>query len=157
MGRKFGFSCSWNRAVGISAAKGRISRTIGVPVEFTKVLPGPLKHTFLVVLIALCGCRQAELPICVSSTELSAQYGYDKAAADAKYKGKALVVNGLVRSVGLYGKEVDLQGEFYSVRASGADFSALRKGQEVTLKCRGDGIPLPSMWRAGHAARSRYG
>ncbi len=32
MGRKHGFSFSWKRAVGISAAKGRISRKVGVPL-----------------------------------------------------------------------------------------------------------------------------
>jgi hypothetical protein len=32
MGRKFGFSFSWKRAMGISAAKGRISRKIGIPL-----------------------------------------------------------------------------------------------------------------------------
>jgi len=32
MGRKFGFSFSWKRALGISAAKGKISRAIGVPL-----------------------------------------------------------------------------------------------------------------------------
>ena len=32
MGRKYGFSFSWNRALGISAAKGRISRQIGIPL-----------------------------------------------------------------------------------------------------------------------------
>ncbi|MDZ7620504.1 MAG: hypothetical protein U1E05_26170 [Patescibacteria group bacterium] len=32
MGRKYGFSFSWKRAIGISAAKGRISRKIGVPL-----------------------------------------------------------------------------------------------------------------------------
>jgi hypothetical protein len=34
MGKKFGFSFSWKRALGISAAKGRLSRKIGIP--FTK-------------------------------------------------------------------------------------------------------------------------
>jgi hypothetical protein len=29
---KFGFSWSWKRALGISAAKGRISREIGIPL-----------------------------------------------------------------------------------------------------------------------------
>ena len=29
---KFGFSWSWKRALGISAAKGRLSRAIGVPL-----------------------------------------------------------------------------------------------------------------------------
>jgi hypothetical protein len=32
MGRKFGSSFSWKRAMGISAAKGRISRKIGIPL-----------------------------------------------------------------------------------------------------------------------------
>ena len=32
MGRKFGFSFSWKRASGISAAKGKLSRAIGVPL-----------------------------------------------------------------------------------------------------------------------------
>lgn len=32
MGRKYGFSFSWKRAVGISAAKGRLSRSIGIPL-----------------------------------------------------------------------------------------------------------------------------
>jgi hypothetical protein len=32
MGRKFGFSFSWKRALGISAAKARLSRKIGIPL-----------------------------------------------------------------------------------------------------------------------------
>jgi hypothetical protein len=32
MGRKFGFSFSAKRALGISAAKGRISRATGIPL-----------------------------------------------------------------------------------------------------------------------------
>jgi hypothetical protein len=32
MGRKFGFSFSWKRALGISGAKARISRMIGIPL-----------------------------------------------------------------------------------------------------------------------------
>lgn len=32
MGRKFGFSWSWKRAVGISGMKARISRRIGIPL-----------------------------------------------------------------------------------------------------------------------------
>lgn len=32
MGKKYGFSFSWKRALGISAAKGRISRKIGIPL-----------------------------------------------------------------------------------------------------------------------------
>lgn len=32
MGKKHGFSFSWKRALGISAAKGRLSRKLGVPL-----------------------------------------------------------------------------------------------------------------------------
>jgi len=32
MGRKFGFSFSWRRALGLSAAKGKVSRAIGIPL-----------------------------------------------------------------------------------------------------------------------------
>ena len=32
MGRKFGFSFSWKRALGISAAKAKLSRELGVPL-----------------------------------------------------------------------------------------------------------------------------
>ncbi len=35
MGRKYGFSFSWKRALGISAAKGRLSRQIGIPLTRT--------------------------------------------------------------------------------------------------------------------------
>lgn len=30
--RKYGFSFSWKRAVGLSAAKGKLSRAIGIPL-----------------------------------------------------------------------------------------------------------------------------
>lgn len=32
MSRKFGFSFSWKRALGISAAKGKLSKAIGIPL-----------------------------------------------------------------------------------------------------------------------------
>src|SRR5438034_1387500 len=32
MGRKFGFSFSWKRALGISSFKGKVSRLIGIPL-----------------------------------------------------------------------------------------------------------------------------
>lgn len=32
MGRKYGFSFSWKRALGVSSAKGRLSRQIGIPL-----------------------------------------------------------------------------------------------------------------------------
>jgi hypothetical protein len=32
MGRKMGFSFSWKRATGLSAAKGKLSRKLGIPL-----------------------------------------------------------------------------------------------------------------------------
>jgi len=32
MGKKFGISFSWKRATGISAAKGKLSRRVGIPL-----------------------------------------------------------------------------------------------------------------------------
>lgn len=32
MGKKFGFSFSWKRALGISGAKSKISKSIGIPL-----------------------------------------------------------------------------------------------------------------------------
>jgi hypothetical protein len=32
LGKKFGFSFSWKRALGISGTKGRISRKLGIPL-----------------------------------------------------------------------------------------------------------------------------
>ncbi|MCF6285329.1 MAG: hypothetical protein L3K26_09085 [Candidatus Hydrogenedentes bacterium] len=32
MGKKYGFSFSWKRAIGISSAKGKLSRKIGIPL-----------------------------------------------------------------------------------------------------------------------------
>jgi hypothetical protein len=32
MGKKFGFSFSWKRAIGISAAKGKLSKQLGIPL-----------------------------------------------------------------------------------------------------------------------------
>jgi hypothetical protein len=31
--RKYGFSFSWKRAIGLSAAKGKLSRRIGIPLS----------------------------------------------------------------------------------------------------------------------------
>ena len=33
MGRKYGFSFSWKRAVGLSSLKGKLSRQLGVPLS----------------------------------------------------------------------------------------------------------------------------
>lgn len=35
MAKKYGFSFSWKRALGLSAAKGRLSRQLGVPLTRT--------------------------------------------------------------------------------------------------------------------------
>jgi len=33
MGKKYGFSFSWKRAIGLSSAKGKLSRRIGIPLS----------------------------------------------------------------------------------------------------------------------------
>ena len=68
----------------------------------------------------------------------------DQAAADARYKGKILVVRGTVDHVRAGGSEVDLRTDvLYLVRASGVNFSSVKGGQSVILKCRGEGKPGP--------------
>jgi hypothetical protein len=89
-------------------------------------------------------------PICISATELSEQIAHNyrrvpgKKATDLKYKGNALVITGRVNSLRLNPREVDLSTDAsYLIRASGVDFSGLRKDQLVTLKCVGDGTIAP--------------
>src|SRR5438876_6148907 len=99
---------------------------------------------YCAVVVALSSIsHSADLPICASSNKLAAQYTYDKSAADVKYKGKVLVVKGVVHQVN-NPREVDLKSEgLYLVRCSGLDFRSLTEGQQVTLQCKGDGTFSP--------------
>jgi hypothetical protein len=96
-------------------------------------------------LVFLCGVSySADLPTCISANDLAAQYGYDKAGADAKYKGKTLAITGLVEQKRIDPNEVDLKSDgLYLVRARGQNLTVLRAGQSVTLQCTGDGTVSP--------------
>jgi hypothetical protein len=100
----------------------------------------------LIVCLVCCSCAPADPPICVSAKSFAAQYSYDKTSADLKYKGKPVVITGLVNSTRFSPHEVDLKTDgFYLVRAIGKDqdFSRLRKDQAITLRCNGDGTYMP--------------
>lgn len=86
----------------------------------------------------------AEAQICITASDLSAQVAHDKKASDLKFKGKALVITGGVDHFRANPNEVDLKTDAsFLIRASGVNFSGLRKGQLVTLKCIGDGTMAP--------------
>ena len=55
--RKYGFSFSWRRAIGLSALKGRISRAIGIPLtrEGRQPKVGAMLGCCVPLAILLCG------------------------------------------------------------------------------------------------------
>jgi hypothetical protein len=94
-------------------------------------------------------------PIAISADDLYAAYKANEVAADAKYKGKTLEVTGVVGSISKdvmddpYITLVTTENEFETVNAyfsKGAmqKLSELRKGQGVTVTCRGNGMVLTS-------------
>ena len=87
--------------------------------------------------------EKGESSICISASDLATEYGFGRAAADAKYKGKSLVITGVVAHQN--DRVVDLETErgWWYVRCFGANFTALRDRQQVTLKCTGDGTFYP--------------
>lgn len=90
--------------------------------------------------------------IAVTVPKLCADYHGDEIAADARYKGKRLVVEGQVASVdqGLFDNEFLLLSTFGEFEAVHADIRAeyqsaaarLGKGQLITLDCEGAGIVM---------------
>ena len=55
--RKYGFSFSWRRAIGLSALKGKISRAIGIPLtrEGRQRKLGAMLGCCVPLAILLCG------------------------------------------------------------------------------------------------------
>jgi len=101
-------------------------------------------HKPILAILACSASFAADLPLCLSDNNYASQYAYDKAAADVKYKGKPLIIKGIVDSVRLNPREMDLKGDgFHYVRCSGQNFSSLRPGQSITLQCKGDGTENP--------------
>jgi hypothetical protein len=98
----------------------------------------------LVILIYGFTAFAAEVPICITATDLSSQVAHDKKASGLKFKGRALVITGRVNYVRANLREVDLKTDAsFLIRASGVNFSGLRPNQLVTLKCIGDGTMAP--------------
>lgn len=93
----------------------------------------------------------------VSAKRLFADYKANEISADIQYRGKSLRVTGKVSQIG---KDVldkpylslGTSNEYESVVASFADESplvALRKGQQVSVRCTGKGMHLGSPVLAG--------
>jgi hypothetical protein len=86
-------------------------------------------------------------PIRITAAQLHREYDANEVAADAKYKGRQLLVDGSIASVDKdFADGIVLRlrsgDEFNSVNASldsadTAQAANLRKGQRVTLLCRG--------------------
>ncbi|HZX81873.1 MAG TPA: hypothetical protein VFE72_13070, partial [Lysobacter sp.] len=79
----------------------------------------------------------------VTAVELASAYTHDRAAADRLYRGKALLLTGMVAGVGRDGAALTLAANDYPpVRVQGlaaAAVAALRPEQQVTLACTGAG------------------
>lgn len=95
--------------------------------------------------------RPAAAPIDVTAKELQADYDANEVAADNKYRGKALRVSGTVESIGKNVTDdpyVRLRTrEFAGVMAffdETAGPASLRKREDVTLRCVGDGYSIDS-------------
>lgn len=103
-----------------------------------------MAKAFVVFVLTAVLLTAAELPTCLFSSKLADAYLVDKAAASAKYRGRVLVLTGIVDHLGIGSTTVDLKGNDAAlVRASGTNFSSLRPGQSVTLRCQSDGTTYP--------------
>jgi hypothetical protein len=90
-------------------------------------------------------------PIDVRASELQADYDANEVAADDKYKGAVLRITGTVESINkniLDDPYVILHtGDFKGVHChfnSSQGLQALRKGEQVVIRCRGDGYVINS-------------
>ena len=107
----------------------------------------------LVLLIALAGCKtetgiaksivDEEPEFRLSAAELAAEYEISESAANEKYKGKVILVTGVVSEIYrgfLYTPYVDLEG---GVRCNFSDTEDevmldLSEGQTISMKGQGD-------------------
>lgn len=88
----------------------------------------------------------------VSASQLFADYKANEVAADSKYRGKVLRVSGKISTIG---KDVmddpyvelatsnDFEGVHAGFDSEGA-LGSLKKGQKVTVRCRGNGSSIGS-------------
>ncbi len=88
----------------------------------------------------------------VTSRQLYLDYKANEVSADSKYKGKVLRVSGRVHSVAKDFTDeayvtIDVGEMLDNVRAkfqSDAALGSLQKGQQITVRCRGDNVVLGS-------------
>lgn len=91
----------------------------------------------------------AKPPIRISATDLKAAYDKNEVAADIQYKGRTLIVNGVIASIDkdfMDSPVVNLasDNEFMHVMAKfdksdAARLAQLHKGDQITLTCVGNG------------------
>ncbi|GAB6195400.1 OB-fold protein [Lysobacter xanthus] len=112
------------RDTGSASTADRATPTAGAPAA---TLPAP--------------AGDAAMRTAVTAYELSSTYATDAKAADDQYKGKRLLVTGLV--AGRDGTALTLAaGDFPAVRVEGvadAARAAIRDGQQISLACNGAG------------------
>ena len=95
--------------------------------------------------------QQQTVPIEISATDLFEAYQANEVAADMKYKGKILNVQGVIESISKdfmddpYIVLAVPQNQFMGIHASFSKaalekLSTLQKGMKVTLTCRGSGM-----------------
>lgn len=90
-----------------------------------------------------------EKPIAVQAKALTKEYDDNELAADAKYKDKMLAVSGKVSNIAETMGNVTVQLEGHNIaknvmcsfdEAEKANVAKLKKGQQVTLSGKGDGM-----------------
>jgi hypothetical protein len=105
----------------------------------------------------MAASAEAELKassVVVSNSQLFNDYQGNEVAADAKYKGKQLLVTGSVASIdkGPFGGlilRLATSNEFMSTmcnmeKSEQADMASLQKGEQVRVLCKGRGMTLGS-------------
>lgn len=93
-----------------------------------------------VLLLAGCGSAPPEPPIRIDVEEMAAAYAADEQSAEARFVGRAMLVDGVVTAVGAPGSAkpvawLDLPGEENAPAFLASGPATVRAGQAVTLRC----------------------
>jgi hypothetical protein len=93
----------------------------------------------------------------VSATRLYADYRANEISADQRYKGKALLVTGVVDNIGkdmmdtmyvtLKGDEILGSVQCYFAESHASKLSGLREGMNISIKGRCDGLMMNVMMK----------
>lgn len=92
--------------------------------------------------------------VSVGAVDLFKDYNANEIAADEKYKGKTLIVSGKIRSIdksigdAMY-LSIATSNQFQSIQAhlvesQKSKAATLKKGEDVTVECVGDGMLIGS-------------